>query len=278
MKTLLKVILVAFVLVLLLVGGGLYYVYTNLDSLVENGIESAGTSAAGTRVAVDGVDVDLLGGSATIRGFSIANPSGYSDAPMLSFDELAVVIDIAAMSRNNGTIAITSITSRNPHLLYETHGGVSNLDVIRERLGSEPAAPEPQAQGTELNLDIGSIVVEGIGATVISDLMPAPAEVELGDVRLSNLSGTPAEIAQQVLRPLLTQVAASAARIAVTLLPEDVRAAGNTLREAAGARVEQATEAVGEATQGIREGLGNFLRRGDDEEAAATSEENTANQ
>ncbi len=273
MKTLLKIVVGLIVVVLLLVGGGLYYVYSNLDSLVERGIETAGTSAAGTQVAVEGVDLDLLAGSAIIRGFTLANPEGYSDAAMLRFDELAVVIDISSMSRGGGTIPITSITSRNPHLLYETHDGVSNLDTIRERLASSSTEPAPDSTGPEPHIEIGSIVIEGIGATVISDLLPSPAEVELGDVRLQNLSGTPAEIAQQVLRPLLTQLAANAGRIALTLIPEDLRAAGTAVRDAAEARVEQAGDAV-------RAGLGNLLRRGDDadEDVEEASEEATANQ
>lgn len=273
MKTLLKIVVGLIVVVILLVGGGLYYVYSNLDALVERGIETAGTSAAGTQVAVDSVDLDLLAGSAIIRGFTLANPEGYSDAAMLSFDELAVVIDISSMSRSGGTIPITSITSRNPHLLYETHDGVSNLDTIRERLASDSAEPAPESTGPEPQIEIGSIVIEGIGATVSSDLLPSPAEVELGDVRLQNLSGTPAEIAQQVLRPLLTQLAANAGRIALTLIPEDLRAAGTAVRDAAEARVEQAGDAV-------REGLGNLLRRGDDaeEDVEEASDEATANQ
>lgn len=263
MKTVLKVVVGIFVVLLVLVGGGLYYVYANLDVLVERGIESAGTSAAGTRVEVGSVDVDLLGGSATIRDFTLANPEGYSDAALLSFDELSVVIDIAAMSRQSGDISISSITSRNPHLLYEARDGVSNLDTVRERLAGDPA-PEPTTPGTEPNIAIGSVVIEGITATVDSDLLPSPANVDLGDVRLQDLSGTPAEVAQQVLRPLLTQLAANAGRIALTLIPEDLRTAGTAARDAAGARIEQAGEAVGEATQGIRDGIGNLLRRGDD--------------
>jgi hypothetical protein len=278
MKTVLKVVLGVFVVLLLLVGGALYYVYTNIDVLVERGIETAGTSAAGTRVEVDSVDLDLLGGSATVRGFTLANPAGYSDAAMLSFDELAVVIDISGMSRDGSNIAITSITSRNPHLLYESHDGVSNLDTIRGRLASEPA-PESTTPGREPNIEIGSVVIEGITATVSSDLMPSPADVNLGDVRLQNLSGTPMEVAQQVLQPLLTQLAANAGRIALTLIPEDFRTAGTAVRDAAGARVEQAGEAVGEATQGIREGLGNLLRRGEDaEDVEETADESTADQ
>lgn len=276
MKTAMKVFAGLFVLLLLLVGGGLYYVYTNLDALVERGIETAGTSAAGTAVQVDGVELDLVGGSAIVRGFTLANPAGYSEGSMLSVEELAVVIDVANMDRNN--IRIVSVTGRNPHLLYETHDGKSNVDVLREQL-APAGAPAEQDTGPGLNLEIGSIVIESIGATVSSDLMPQPAEVDLGDVRLENLRGTPDEIAQQVMRPLLTQLAANAGRIALTLIPEDFRAAGAAVRDAAGARIEQAGDAVGTATQNLREGLGGLL--GGDEEEEADEEQGdagTANQ
>lgn len=272
MKTVLLGIAVMLVLV---VGGALYFVYTNLDGLVERAIESAGSAAAGTAVEVESVEVDLFAGSAIIRGFTLANPEGYSAAPLLRFDELAVAIDISAMNRNGSTLPITSIAARNPRLLYELRGGASNLDLLRERMASSEAAPE-QA-GPELNLTIGRIDIEGIGATVRSDLIANPAEVELGAIHLQNLTGTPNEIASQVLRQMLTQLAASAGRVALTLVPEDLRGAGATLRDAAAAQLEQAGTAVGGATEGLREGLGNLLRRGDaqesEEEDSETSEQ-----
>ena len=268
-----KALLGIVVLLLLLVGGGLYLVYSNLDMIVERGIETAGTAAAGTPVRVDAVDLDLLGGRATIRGFTLANPPGFSDAPMLSFDELAVVIDTASLTSDN--IRIVAITARNPHLLYESREGAANLDVIRERVASDEAAAE-STSSADLNIVIDSIVIEGIGATVVSDLMPQAAEVDLGDIRLQNLGGTPAEVAQQVLRPLLTQLAANAGRVALALLPEDVRAAGAAVRDAAAARLEQAGAAVGEATQDVREGLGNLLRRGEEEPAEDPADEAAA--
>ena len=263
-----RVLLGIVVVLLVLVGGGLYFVYANLDMLVERGIERAGSSATGSAVEVGSVELDLLGGSAIIRSFTLQNPPGYSDAAMLSFDELAVVIDVANTDSRN--IRIRSVTSRSPHLLYETRDGVSNLDIMRDAVGgSEPA---PEASGQQLNLEIGSVVIEGIMATVRSDLLPQPAEVELGNVRLENLSGTPNEIAHQVMRPLLTQLAANAGRIALTLVPEDLRSAGAAVRDAAGAGLEQAGEAVGEATQGLRESIGGLLRRDDDEADAEEGE------
>lgn len=262
MKT---VLLGIVVVLLLLVGGGVYFVYTNLDMIVERGIESAGSEAAGSDVQVEGVELDLMGGSAIIRGFTLANPSGFSDAAMLSIDELAVVIDVANIDSSN--IRIVSITSRNPHLLYESRDGASNLDVMRERMASEPAPADSTAP--QINLQVDSVVIEDIGATVSSDLMPRSAEVDLGDIRLANLSGTPDEIAQQVLRPLLTQLAANAARVALTLLPEDVRAAGAAVRDAAEAQLDQAGDAV-------RRGLGGLLGGNENEDEAEDAEQDSA--
>ncbi|MDY6983420.1 MAG: hypothetical protein SV422_10040 [Pseudomonadota bacterium] len=270
-----QVLLGIVVMLLLLVGGGLYYVYTNLDGIVERVIEDAGSQAAGSDVRVDSVDVDLLAGSATVRGFTLANPPGYSNDAMLRFAELAVVLDLASLNSGGTNLHIVSITARDPHLLYEARGGSSNLDAMRENLvsGEEPPA---DTTGPQMQLAIDSIVIDNIGATVRSDLLPQPAAVDLGDVRLQNLQGTPDEIAQQVLRPLLTQLAANAGRVALTLVPEDLRNAGAAIRDAADARLDQAREAVGEAAQGLPGGLGGLLNRNADEEDEAAAADEAA--
>lgn len=272
-----QVLLGIVVMLLLLVGGGLYFVYTNLDGIVERAIEDAGSQAAGSDVRVDSVDVDLLAGSATVRGFTLANPPGYSDEAMLRFAELAVVLDLASLNSGGTNLHIVSITARDPHLLYEARDGTSNLDTMRANVASGDGPP-PDTTGPQMQLAIDSIVIENIGATVSSDLLPQPAAVDLGDVRLQNLQGTPDEIAQQVLRPLLTQLAANAGRVALTLVPEDLRSAGAAIRDAADARLEQAGEAVGEATQGIRGRLGGLLDRDGDEDDEAADEPATAEQ
>lgn len=271
-----QVLLGIVVLLLLLIGGGLYYVYTNLDGIVERVIETAGSQAAGSDVRVDSVDVDLLAGSATVRGFTLANPPGYSDDAMLRFAELAVVMDLASLNRDGTNLHIVSVTARDPHLLYELRGGASNVDAMREAVASG-APPPADTAGPQMQLVIDSIAIESIGATVSSDLLPQPAEVDLGDVHLQDLRGTPNEIAQQVLRPLLTQLAANAGRVALTLVPEDLRNAGAAVRDAADARIDQAGDAVEEATQGLRGTLGGLLNR-DAEDTEENADEPTASE
>ncbi|MGV3592706.1 MAG: hypothetical protein ACO1PZ_13545, partial [Gammaproteobacteria bacterium] len=206
----------------------------------------------------------------------LANPPGYSDAAMLRFAELAVVMDLSSLNRDTTNLHIVSVTARDPHLLYELRGGASNVDAMREAVASDEPPPADTA-GPQMQLVIDSIAIENIGATVSSDLLPQPAEVDLGDVHLQDLRGTPNEIAQQVLRPLLTQLAANAGRVALTLVPEDLRNAGAAIRDAADARIDQAGDAVEEATQGLRGTLGGLLNR-DAEDTEENADEPTASE
>src|SRR5688572_28003853 len=131
-----KKILVGILLLLVMLGGGLYYLYNNLEYLVKQQIETAGTAAVGTAVTVDAVVIDLPTCTATIRGFSVASPEGFSAGIMKSFAELQIVQDLDNLSRER--IDITSMTAHNPHVLYELQGTASNLDVIRARLSTQP--------------------------------------------------------------------------------------------------------------------------------------------
>ena len=112
-----KKVLIGLVIVLILIGGGVFLLFSNLDKIVETGIETAGSSALGSRVEVGSVAINLTSGSASIYHFSVANPTGYSNAEMISFDELSVAIDL--QNTNGQNVHVTSIVARSPHVLYE---------------------------------------------------------------------------------------------------------------------------------------------------------------
>ena len=74
-----KKVLIALVVVLVLLAGGIYFVFSNLDSPVETAIETAGSRTLGTDVQVDSVSLDLLAGSASIYylWFQHRQPGGF---------------------------------------------------------------------------------------------------------------------------------------------------------------------------------------------------------
>ncbi len=258
-----KKILIGLGVIVLLLGGGVVFVLSNLDSLVKTAIESYGTAAVGSEVRVGSVAISLSNGSASIYDFSIANPPGFSDNPMLSFSELSVVLDLTNLSAEN--IAIASITSTDPFVSYERANGTTNLDVVSQRLAGEgPQEPDNAGAESEIRLQIGEVNINNIQASISDDRMPAPANVSLGDINLQNMSGTPAEITQQILTPLLRQLATNAARAFVNLANELLSGSAEAVRD----RVENLQEDLQQNLQenidenlgeNIREGLGNLF-------------------
>ncbi|MES2462754.1 MAG: hypothetical protein V4671_19405 [Armatimonadota bacterium] len=256
-------------LLLLVMAAGLFYLYSNLEYYVKQQIETAGSEATGTAVNVDEVVIDLSSGTASIRGFRVANPEGFSSANMMSFSELNVVLDLNNLSRDR--IGIMSILTTDPHILYEMKGDISNLDVMREKLAEQSStSPGPASQGSDIYLDIARVDIGGIGATLVSPLLAAPVEVSLGDIALRDLHGTPEEIANQVMQPVLAQLSGTAARALLSTRAGDLR---DDVLDRVDAGLEAAGENIREAGSNIREGLKDLLN-GDDnsDDAPATGQ------
>jgi hypothetical protein len=262
-----KAILGVLVLGVVLIGGGIFYVINNLDALVKQGIETAGTEAVGSAVTVGGVSIDLRGGSATITDFAVANPRGFSGESLMSFDELSVALDLANISSE--LIAINSIVARNPRVHYETVEGGSNLQTVADRFSSDETTEPASSSESNVRLQIGSVLIEDIEASMTTHLLQRSFESNLGDIRLQNLSGTPDEIAQSILEPVVRQLSRTAANallgMTADLLQEDLQAVGQQVLDQAQDRIDEATESVNsqleEAQENVRENLGNLLNR-----------------
>ena len=61
-----KKVFIALAVIIVLLGGVVYFVFTNLDKIVETAIETAGSQALGTPVEVGSVELNLMGGTAAM--------------------------------------------------------------------------------------------------------------------------------------------------------------------------------------------------------------------
>lgn len=253
-----KKLIYSFLVLLVLVVSGVVLLVNNLDSLVRRAIEVAGTNALGTEVNVGSVELDLAAGSATLKELSIANPSGFSNQDMVSFDELHMAIDLASL--NSDIVRIHSVRSVNPYLHYELQGTRSNVDALRERFPAQPAAAEPAPSAGEPVIAVDNIHIAGIQGQLQSDLLPQPVNINLGDVQIPAVQGTPDQLARQIAIPLLTQLSrnASSAVSGVTSeqLEAELRARGEQLQQQADERLQEAEENVRGAADDLRNRLG----------------------
>ncbi len=202
-----KIALGAFLVLLVTIGFGIYYLLSNLDGIVKTAIETYGSQATQTAVRVESVQIILKDGSGAIRGVTVGNPQGFVAKQAFSLGEISTQIDLKSLSED--VIVIEHITVRAPEVFFELNeAGKNNLDELNRNLSS--SASGSSASGKSSDSDPKLIIrkllfVDGnIHASVVP--LNKDYELKLPKIELKNLGGkngaTPTQIADQVLKVL----------------------------------------------------------------------------
>lgn len=202
-----KTLWIVVALLIVAVAGGLYYVLTNLDSLVKQAIEKYGSQAAHTAVRVQHVNIQLKQAAAALSGLTVANPKGFSSANAFSLGHIAVRLDIKATSKQK--IVIDEVQIQAPEVFYEINADKQgNLNLLKDNLtgGTKaPAAGTPaKAGGAQPIISIHKLVFAA--AALHAKLVPLnnkEINLTLPTFALVNLNGTPEQISRQVMNQLI---------------------------------------------------------------------------
>ena len=201
-----KVVLGAILVLLVTIGFGVYYLLSNLDSIVKSAIEKYGSEATQTSVQVASVKIVLQDGSGAIRGLTVGNPQGFSAPEAFSLGEIATQIDLKSLSEE--VPVIEHITIRAPEVFFELNEkGQNNLDSLKKNLQSGASASSSSSSGktdgSEPKLIIRKLVFAdgSIHARVVP--LDKKYELKLPDIVMNDLGGktgaTPSQIASQVV-------------------------------------------------------------------------------
>jgi hypothetical protein len=88
-----RAILIGLAVLIVVVGGGVYYIWSSIDSIVKATVEEIGSEITGTRVTLRDVEIAPTNGKGTLRGFLMTNPHGFADGEAFTFDEVSITID-----------------------------------------------------------------------------------------------------------------------------------------------------------------------------------------
>lgn len=208
-----KIILGIVLLVIIAVGGGIFYLFHNLDAIVKMAIEKYGSQAIQTPVRVDRVRIKLQEGSASISGLTVANPPGFSMPYAFALGDISVGIDIDSLTGD--VIVIREIGIAEPQVFFEINAEKqANLDVLSKNLGTGKEAPPPEDKpGAEPRLIIGKASLSGAELqALVAPLDNKEYRLQLTTITMNNLGAPkgapPAEIARQMLDQLLDRVKA----------------------------------------------------------------------
>jgi len=218
-----KLGLAAAALLVIIAGVG-WYLFSNLDSFIQQAIEKYGSAATQADVNVSGVQLSLNTGSGSINGLVVGNPAGFSTPHALALGGVAVQLDTASLP-GTGPIIINEVTITNPQVTYEVRGldNLSNLKVLQgnvQAYANTGAQATPQSSGaparTEIIRDLTITGGEiGISATALGGkalTVPLPT-IHLTNIGQGHGGASPAEITREVLGAITnaaTKVSATA--------------------------------------------------------------------
>ena len=209
-----KVIIGFVLLVVIAISGGVYYVLTNLDSLVETAIEKYGSEATQTAVLVDSVKINLADGAAGINGLTVANPNGFVMPYAFSLGEIRAGIDLQSLQEE--PYIINEITVLAPQIFVEINeANKTNLNALKKNLAagssattadkSTPASAEGNAKEPRLIIRRVTFADGNIQAKVAA-LQDKEYQLKLPKLDMTNLGGskgaTATELASEILKRL----------------------------------------------------------------------------
>ena len=198
-------------IVAILVGVGIY-VFSNLNQIIKEAVETVGPTVTKTEVLLEKVDVKVTDGRGQLNNFTIANPEGFSDANLFSLDNLVLQFNPKSVL-DGDVIVIEEITVEGLKILAEQKGFNTNVQAMLDNLSSEGASEssssETSSEGSDVKLIIEKLKFAENDIQFLSENL---GEYTLGlpSFELNNLGSkenglTPEEMGVAILKPVLKQ-------------------------------------------------------------------------
>jgi len=209
-----KKIVIGLLVLIVIAGGALYYVYSNAGGIIKSAIETYGSEATQTSVRVSSVKLALDTGKGGLSGLKVGNPSGFSSGDALELGDIDIEVDPQSVL-GTGPIVIKEINVNAPKIAYEHSMSGSNLDTLRNNVkayanklsgGGQSSSTGSASGGKEgRKIIIDNFYVRD-GKVSVSDAMLKGGAVnaDLPTIHLSNIGrakggATQAEVTQQIL-------------------------------------------------------------------------------
>lgn len=271
---------------ILLIAGGVYYIYNYYDwqSIVRDLVHQQGTAVVGTNVNIGTIKLSLTDGHGSVSNITVANPKGYSQDYIIKLGGVSVNVDKESIiklaketAQKSGpkvkTVMINEIRVNKPEVTYELMNlNKNNSDDVMANIKKNTAANAKQPQkpakesDVQYNVAIKKVVIADGTATVAANLLGASQSLSLNlpTITINNL-GTEkqgitiedglARIFQEILKTTTSVVSKADLSSILGGVGDLAGAAVDTAGKAAGAAVGTAGKAAGAATEGVSKGV-----------------------
>ena len=229
---------IGLLVLILIIGGGLYFLYANLGSIVKVAVEKYGSEATQASVKLTGVKIDIPGGAGSISGFKVGNPTGFSTPSAMQLQEIAIAFDTNSITAD-GPIIVREITIDQPFVTYERVGAASNLQTIQKNVtdyanalggGGGGSSSSTSSKPSRKMIIKDLLIRQGQISISHSALKGRELKATLPTIHLKNIGqdkggATPAEVIEQVL----VAITSSASKIGAKELVSAVGSLGGVI-------------------------------------------------
>lgn len=262
-----KIIVGILIVLVIAVSGVLFFGLTKINEIVEEAIETVGSDTLQAAVNVDAVDIILLEGRGSVKGFSIANPTGFSNNNIISVGDVGLQIDIGSITKDVKVIKevyIDSIVLRAEQKnITDTNiqALINNLKSSSNASTTQATSADKKSADSDVRLMIESLRIgdssidletEKFGGRTIS--LPGYTQNNIGD-KTTGL--TPEQISQAIMDSVLTRAKQSVKKELEGLLKSELAAKA---KEKLAAKVEEVRQ---EAAAKLQEKLGDKVNASD---------------
>jgi hypothetical protein len=260
-----KKILIGLAVLVVIVAGGIYYLWSNLDGIIKTALEKYGSEATQTSVKVDKVNLSITSGEGSLSGISIGNPKGFATPSAFNLGQVGVKVDVGTVGAN--PIVIKEINIDGPQITYEmASNGGSNLQTIQKNVtdyaakmggGGQAQKPASGSSEPEKKLIIENLYVRNgqvsashaaLQGKVVNAGLPT---IHLTDIGKAKGGATPAEVANEVIGA----ISAQASKVAAADLTKQL----DSLKGSVGGAVEGAVGGAGTGASGVGDQLRGLM-------------------
>ena len=150
MKTLAKFVILVVLIAITAVAGITYY----LDSIAKKAVEYGGSKALGVQTTVDSLHLSLLDGNSSLKGFTIANPQGFSPQDFMIMKQADVSVDINSLLSD--TIRIQKIIVSGLQVSIEQSDQNSNVKALLKNIPKTQTSTTKTPPPAQSSSDKGS--------------------------------------------------------------------------------------------------------------------------
>lgn len=263
------------VVVLVVAGAAVFFLYSNLDSLVKTAVEDVGTQATGAEVSLATVELSPTDGKGSMRGLIVGNPSGFETDHAVKLGEISVSVDIATLTGD--TIVVKEIVIAGPEVIYEMGGGGSNLDTIKSNVesfvqsagGGGSSGGDSSGGESEKKIIIDDLYVRDGKVSVSASFLGGKAlgaplpDIHLEDVGKEEGGASPAEVAQQITEAITGSAGKAVGSIGELAgkITGGVAGAASAITKGAASGVEKGVGAAKETLEEGAKSVGGSLKK-----------------